>query len=60
VGESVEWISTVNIAEDKGASYCKAFNGEPLFRALYGTYTVTLIELKAVLKAQGEHPSKPK
>jgi hypothetical protein len=51
VGESVEWTLIVNTAEDNRASYCKALNGKPLFSALYATYTVTLIELKAVLKA---------
>jgi hypothetical protein len=51
VGESVEWTSIVNTAEDNGASYCKALTRKPLFSALYGMYNVTLIELKAVLKA---------
>jgi hypothetical protein len=46
VGECVEWTSTVNTA-----SYCKALNGKPIFSALYGTYNVTFIELKAMLKA---------
>jgi uncharacterized protein with NRDE domain len=47
VGKSVEWTSVVNTAEDNRASYCKSLTGKPLFIALYGTYTVTLIELKA-------------
>jgi hypothetical protein len=46
VGESVEWTSIVTTAEDNIASYCKALTGKPLFSALYGTYTVTLIKLK--------------
>jgi hypothetical protein len=49
VGESVEWSSIVNTAGDNRASYCKALTGKPLFSALYGTYNVTLIELKVVL-----------
>jgi hypothetical protein len=32
-------------------SYCKALHGKPLFSALYGIYTVTLDELKDLLKA---------
>jgi hypothetical protein len=51
VGESVEWTSIVNTAEDNRENYCKALTAKPLFSALYGTYTVTGIELKAVLKA---------
>jgi hypothetical protein len=50
-GVRVEWTSIVNTAEDNRASYFKALTGKPLFSALYGTYTVTIIELKAVLKA---------
>jgi hypothetical protein len=51
VEESVEWTSIVNTAEDNRASYCKALTRKPLFSALYGTYTVTFIELKAIIKA---------
>jgi hypothetical protein len=50
VGESVEWTSIVNTAEGNRASYCKALIGNPLHRILYGPYTVSLYELKAVLK----------
>jgi hypothetical protein len=31
--------------------FCKALNGKTLFSALYGTYTVALQALKALLKA---------
>jgi hypothetical protein len=34
-----------------GANYCKALHIKTLFNALYGTYAVTLHELKAVLNA---------
>jgi hypothetical protein len=51
VGESVVWVSTINTAEENGASYCKALRGKVFFSALYGTYTITLDELKALLKA---------
>jgi hypothetical protein len=51
LGESAEWAAFVNAAEENGASYCKALHGQPVFSALYGTYTVTLHELKAALEA---------
>jgi hypothetical protein len=41
----------VNAAEENGANYCKASHGKTIFSALYGTYTETLDELKAVFKA---------
>jgi hypothetical protein len=42
----------VNAAEENGASYCKALHEKTLFSALYGTYTITLEEIKALLKAR--------
>jgi hypothetical protein len=33
---------------------CKALEGKPLFSALYGMYTVTLNELKAVIKVTAQ------
>jgi hypothetical protein len=36
--------------QKKMAYYCKALSGKTLFSALRGTYTVTLNELKAMLK----------
>jgi hypothetical protein len=51
VGESAEWAAIVNAGEENGASYCKGLHGKPLFSALYSTYTVTLDELKDLLKA---------
>jgi hypothetical protein len=47
-GESSEWPTIVNSAEVKRANFCKSLDGKPLFSALYGVYTVTLIELKGV------------
>jgi hypothetical protein len=58
VGESVEWTSIVNTAEDNRTSYCKALNGKTLYSALYGTYTVTLNKSKVMLKAR-LHLQKP-
>jgi hypothetical protein len=54
VGESTEWAAIVRAAEDKCESFCKALHGKPLFSALYGTYTMTLDELKGVLKASSQ------
>jgi hypothetical protein len=54
VGESVEWAAIVSSAEDNRKSFCKALRSKPLFSALYGTYTVTLNELKNVLKASSQ------
>jgi hypothetical protein len=51
VGESAEWTAIVSAAEENRASYCKALSGKTLVSALYGTYTVTLNELKSLLKA---------
>jgi hypothetical protein len=51
VGESSEWTAIVNTAENNKASYCKVLSGSVLFSALHGTYTVALIELKSLLKA---------
>jgi hypothetical protein len=51
VGETEQWSSIVNMAEENRQNFCKALNGKTLFSALYGTYTVALQELKALLKA---------
>jgi hypothetical protein len=40
----------VNSAKENRTNLCKALDGRPLFSGLYGMYTVTLNELKAVLK----------
>jgi hypothetical protein len=40
----------VNSAEENRANFCKVLERKPLFSALYDIYTVTLNELKAVLK----------
>jgi hypothetical protein len=54
VGEGSEWTSIVSSAEKNRANFCKILNGKPLFSALYGTYTLTLNELKAVLKVKAQ------
>jgi hypothetical protein len=51
VGDSEQWSSIVNAAEENQLNFCKAITGKTLFSALYGTYTVTLHDLKALLKA---------
>jgi hypothetical protein len=40
----------VNSAEENRANFYKDLDGKLLFSVLYGMYTVTLNELKAVLK----------
>jgi hypothetical protein len=50
VGESSEWVSILNRAEEKRANFCKVLDGKPLFSTLYGKYMVILKDLKAVLK----------
>jgi hypothetical protein len=44
----------VNSAEENRAKFCKFLNGKPLFSALYGMLTVTLNELKAVMKMNAQ------
>jgi hypothetical protein len=50
-GESAKWAAIVNAAEEKGVNYSEALTGKTIFSALYGIYTVTTHELKALLKA---------
>jgi hypothetical protein len=52
IGESAEWSAIVHTTEGNGVSYCKGLHGKPLLSALYGTYTVTLQEVKTVVKAR--------
>jgi hypothetical protein len=54
VGESSEWNSNVNTAEENRTNFCKGLDDKPLFIVLYGMYTVTLNELKAVLKVNAQ------
>jgi hypothetical protein len=44
----------MNSAEENRVNFCKALNGKPLFSALYGLCTVTLNELKAVIKVNAQ------
>jgi hypothetical protein len=53
VGESPQWTTIVNSAENR-AKFCEFLDGKPLFSALYGMYTVTPIELQAVLKMSAQ------
>jgi hypothetical protein len=46
VGQSEEWAAVIRAAEDNRESYSVALQGKTLYSALYGTYTVTLSELK--------------
>jgi hypothetical protein len=60
VGESAEWTAVVSTTEENWASYCKALSGKTPFKALYGTYTVALQELKALLKVNTTTPQTAK
>jgi hypothetical protein len=54
VGESSEWITIVNNAEENRANFYKDPYGKLLFSALCGMYTVPLNELDAVLKVRAQ------
>jgi hypothetical protein len=62
VGESEQWSSIVSTAKENRQNFYKVLNRENLFSALYGTFTVTLYELKAMLKAStpGSQSKTPK
>jgi hypothetical protein len=51
VGDSDQWSSIVNTAEENQVNLCKALTGKTLFNALYCSYAVMLNELRALLKA---------
>jgi hypothetical protein len=51
---SSEWTSIVNRMEKNRANFRKGLNGKPHFSVLYGLYTLTLNELKAVLKVSAQ------
>jgi hypothetical protein len=54
VGESEEWAAVIRAAEGNLESYSVALQGKTLYSALYGNYTVTLNELKSVLKSSSQ------
>jgi hypothetical protein len=54
VGQSEDWANITSSAEENRGNFCKALQGKRLFSALYGTYTVTLNELKSFLKASSQ------
>jgi hypothetical protein len=63
IGESAHWAAIVSTAENRD-SCCKALTGKILFSVLYGTYTVTLNDLKSLVKARSSEtfktlPAKP-
>jgi hypothetical protein len=51
VGDSDQWSSIINTAEENRKNFCKAIGRKTLYSALYDTYTVALQELKTLLKA---------
>jgi hypothetical protein len=50
VGRGDEWKSIVESAEQDRRQLCDSLKGNLMFSALYGTYTVTLSNLKSVLQ----------
>jgi hypothetical protein len=50
VGESEKWVRSVDTAKNDKAGFAKILKGKSLYSAVYGTYTVTLKELKAILQ----------
>jgi hypothetical protein len=62
MGESEQWSPTNSTAEENRQNFCKALTGKTLFSALYGIYTVTLHELKAVVQTNtpAGQPKTPK
>jgi hypothetical protein len=54
VGESQEWDAFISAAEDNQESYSVALQGKTLHSAQYGTYTVTLNDLKSLLKSNSQ------
>jgi hypothetical protein len=54
VGERSKWTTILNSAEEKRANFCKIQDGKPFYRALYGMYTFTPNELKAVVKMSSQ------
>jgi hypothetical protein len=53
VGKSSQWTTIVNSAENR-RNFGKFLDGKPLFSTLYSMYTITLKELKAVLKVNAQ------
>jgi hypothetical protein len=51
VGMGDQWAAVVKSAEQDRRQLCNTLKGKLLFSALYGTYTVTLGNLKEVLQA---------
>jgi hypothetical protein len=58
VGESPQWTTIVNSAEENRANFCEILDRKPLFSTLYGMYTVTLKKLQAVLKVNTQDRTK--
>jgi hypothetical protein len=54
VGGGSEWTFIVNSAEVNRANFCKDLDGKALCSAFYCMYTVTLYELKAIMKVSVE------
>jgi hypothetical protein len=58
VGRGAEWKHIVESAEQDRSQLCDSLKGKLLFSALYGTYTVTLSNLKSVLQTSANQKQK--
>jgi hypothetical protein len=54
VGESDVWVRTVDAAKRDKLSLSKILKGKSFYSAVYGTYSVTLNELKAILQGSAK------
>jgi hypothetical protein len=54
-GQSEQWVHIVNAAIADKISLAKILKGKSLYSALYGTYTVALSELKAILQGSAKN-----
>jgi hypothetical protein len=50
VGDSDAWVRTVDAAKRDKLSLSKILKGKSFYSAVYGTYSVTLSELKTILQ----------
>jgi hypothetical protein len=60
IGTCSEWSRIVDSAKESRIGLCKCLKGKSLFSALYGTYSVTLSDLKSVLQGSASKPNSSK
>jgi hypothetical protein len=60
IGTCSEWSRTVDSAKESRIGLCNCLKGKRIFSALYGTYSVTLSDLKRVLQGSASKPHSSK